>query len=122
MWEKRINDWLKLASPIVAIVSLAGCIALTVVCIKMSSKLKATNAAISNYATEPHFKQGEKPISLLDILRQYESQINDLYNGQRQIRNYQSNLQSDLNRSNRFLNDYNSARFFEDDWPMKQHY
>ncbi len=129
MWKKRIYDWLKVASPIISIVSLTGCVILSVVCIimggkisKMSNQITETNAAISNYAEEPHFNLGTSQYTLIGILNLYGQQINDLYNGQRQISNYQSNLQDDINRSNRFLNDYNSATFFDDDWPMKQHY
>lgn len=121
---KRIYNWLKVASPIISIVSLAGCIALSVVCVKMNHKIKATNSAISNYASEPHFQSGEagNNFTLLDILNQYGQQINDLYSGQQRIRSNQSNLQDELDRSSRFLDDYNRASFFDDDWPMKHRY
>lgn len=121
---KRIYNWLKVASPIISIVSLAGCIALSVVCVKMNNKIKATNSAISNYASDPHFQSGEggNTITLLDILNQYGQQINDLYSGQQRIRSNQSNLKREIDRSNSFLDDYNSSRFFDDDWPMKHSY
>ena len=115
--------------PILSIVSLAVCVALTIVCVflgikigKMNDQITETKTAISNYAEEPIFSMGESNYTLLGILNLYGQKIDDLYNGQRQIRYNQSNLQNDLDRSNRFLNDYNSSRLFDDDWPMKQHY
>ena len=119
---KRIYNWIKVASPILSMASLAGCIALSVVCVSTNHKLKQAEKTIANYASKPFFKADDKEYSLLDILNQHSQQINDLYNGQRRIWNNQSNIQQDLDRSNRFLNDYNSSRVFDDDWPMKMHY
>lgn len=119
---KKIVNWISTASPYISIVSLAGCIALSVVCVTTNHKLKHAENTISNYASQKLFKSDDKECSLLDILNLHGQQINELYNGQRNIRNNQMNIQNDINRSNQFLHDYNSSRFFDDDWPMKMHY
>ena len=119
---KQIYNWIKVASPITSMVSLAGCVVLSIVCFSTNQKLKHAENTIENYASKPLFKTDDKEFTLLDILNQHKQQINDLYNGQRRIWNNQSNIQQDLDRSNRFLHDYNTSRVFDDDWPMKRHY
>lgn len=119
---KRIYDWIKVVSPILSMASLAGCIVLSAVCISTNQKLKHAESSISDYASQKLFKSDDKECSLLDILNLHGQQINELYNGQRNIRNNQMNIQNDIDRSNQFLQDYNSSRFFDDDWPMKMHY
>ena len=119
---KKIVNWISTASPYISIVSLAGCIALSFVCVSTNHKLRQAENNISNFATKPFFKTDDKEFTLLDILNQHNLQINNLYNGQRRIWNNQSNIQQDLDRSNRFLHDYNTSRVFDDDWPMKRHY
>lgn len=119
---KRVVDWIKMASPIISVVSLAGCIALSAVCVSTNHKLKHAEKTISNYASQKLFKSDDRECSLLDILNLHGQQINELYNGQRNIRNNQMNIQNDIDRSNQFLHDYNSSRIFDDDWPMKMHY
>ena len=102
--------------------SLAGCIALSVVCISTNQKLKRVDNYISNYKSQKDFKVNDKEYSLLDILNWHEQQIFELYNCMSKIQNNQMVLQDDIDRSNRFLSDYNSSRLFDDDWPMKMHY
>lgn len=119
---KRIYNWIKVASPILSMASLAGCIVLSAVCISTNQKLKHAESTISDYASQKLFKSDDKECSLLDILNLHGQQINELYNGQRNIRNNQMNIQNDIDRSNQFLQDYNSSRVFDDDWPMKMHY
>lgn len=119
---KQIYEWLKNASPIISMASLAGCVVLSVVCISTNNKLNETKEMVSNYASKPIFKSNGKDITLLEVLNYHGQLINDLYNGQQRIWNNQSNIQHDLDRSNQFLQDYNSSRFFDDDWPMRTHY
>jgi len=110
---EQIYKWIKSASPIISMVSLAGCIVLAVVWVFTYHRIKQAENTISNYASEPFFERDDKEFTLLDILNQHSQQINDLYNGQQRIRNNQSNIQQDLDRSNRFLDDYNFGHM----WP-----
>jgi septal ring factor EnvC (AmiA/AmiB activator) len=113
---KKIFNVSNAVTPIISVVSLFGCIVLSVVCTTMNNKLKEIKVSITNYASDPYFlKTDDKYYSLRGIINQHEQQID-------QLRNNLSNFQRDLNRSNRFLQDYNTAKFFDDDWPMKQQY
>ncbi len=113
---KKIMNVLTVATPFISVAALIGCVVLSFACITMNNKLKETKVSITNYASDPFFlKTNDKYYSLRGIINHHEQQIN-------QLRNNISNFQRDLNRSNSFLQDYNTAKFFDDDWPMKQNY
>lgn len=113
---KKINNVLIVTTLIISVVALIGCVVLSAVCINTNNKLKSTNDKISKYSSDPFFFRKEnRYYSLHEIINQHEQQIE-------QLRYNQSNFQRDLSRSNKFLEDYNSSRFFDDSWPMKQQY
>ena len=113
---KNNNRVLNVATLGISVVALIGCAVLSVVCIRTNNELKETSESLSKYASNPFFfKTDERYYSLREIINQHEIQIN-------QLRYNQSNIQYGLSRSNTFLQDYNTSRFMNDDWPMKQRY
>ena len=116
---KLLLEKMKMLSPIISWISLAGCIALSYTTITTIHKLKETEKTISNYASQPTFTiemdRRKRTLSLLDILNQHSQQINELYNRQ-------SNMQWDIDRSNDFLDDYNTSRALNDGFFMDHSY
>ena len=119
---KGVAKTFKLISPYVSVVSFAAAIALSVVCIKMNDRIK-------HYADQSLFTNMGQSCTLLDILNDHGSQIENIKDSQQKILDIQQslyyqqlNIQNGINRSNRFLDDYNSARVFHSYNSIDKHY
>lgn len=88
---------------IISLVSLCACIALSVVCINTKRELNETKQSISDYASKTYLKMDGKYYTLQTIINKYGERIDDI--SKRQL-----TMQTSINRSNRFLDDYNIYR------------
>ena len=105
---KKAFNYLKKITPIMSIVSLVGCIILGVISINTKNQLddltRKQSDDMKSYA--PYFTWEGRKVSLIEVLLDHNTRINNLYSSQ-------YNVSQQLNRSNRFINDYNTGTMMD---------
>ena len=94
---------LKKIYPIISLVSLCTCIALSVVCINTKRELNETKQSIADYASKTYLKMDGKYYTLQNIINKYGEKIES-------ISKRQQTMQTSINRLDRFFDDYNFYR------------